>query len=172
MKNLLFVFCLIVIIPVFGQEKTHSLPPYMYSIDGVVNEGLAIITGERGEKRDWEAFRMLFDPNAQISVVNHDSLGNAVRNVYSLEQFVRLGMRYYETDGFIEYEISSVIDEYNGIATVFQGYYAKELDIEEKGINTYQLFFDGTRWWITGLMWTSDRNGVKLPEKYDGSLKK
>ena len=66
---------------------------------------------------------------------------------------------------------SSTVEEYNGIATVFQGYYAKELDMEEKGVNSYQLFYDGTRWWITGLIWTSDRNGVALPKKYNGPLK-
>ncbi len=171
MKNLLFCFFVSVNFVGFAQDSTINYPDYTLTIEGIVNKGLTIVSGEEGVERDWEAFRMLFDPKAQISVVNHDSLGNAVHQVYSLGQFVRLGMKFYETDGFIEYEISSIIEEYNGLATVFQGYYAKELDYEEKGVNSYQLFFDGSRWWITSLIWTSDRNGIQLPKKYDGPLK-
>ncbi len=137
------------------------------TIDGTINESLKIISGERGKKRNWESFRQLFTPNAQISVLNHDSLGNGVLRTYSLEEFVRIGMKYYEGDGFIEYELNKTINEYNGIAHVFQAYYAKELNIEEKGINSFQLIFDGKRWWITSLLWVSDRNGIKLPIEYD-----
>ena len=72
----------------------------------------------------------------------------------------------YEQDGFIEYEIKKTIDSYNGIVHVFQSYYAKELDFEEKGINSYQLIFDGERWWISNLLWTSNRNGIELPKEY------
>ncbi|MFT4755061.1 MAG: hypothetical protein ACI9GM_000707 [Salibacteraceae bacterium] len=172
MKNiLLWVLLGCVFMGNAQEEQEFSIPEYTLTIDGIVNEGLAIVTGERGKQRDWEAFRMLFDVDAKISVVNHDSLGNAILRVYSLSQFVRLGMRFYETDGFIEYEISSRVEEYNGMASVFQGYYAKELGFEEKGVNMYQLFHDGQRWWITSLVWTNDRNGIMLPKKYDGPLK-
>ena len=136
------------------------------SIDGVVNEGLKIVSGKKGESRNWEAFRMLFTPNAQLSVLNHDTLGNAKVNTYSLEEFVRIGMRFYEGDGFLEYEITKTIDEYNGIAHVFQSYRAEELDLVEEGINSYQLIFDGKRWWITSILWTSNRNGVELDSSY------
>ncbi len=137
------------------------------TIDGTINESLKIITGERGKERNWESFRQLFTPTAQISVLNHDSTGNGIIRTYALEEFVRIGMKYYEGDGFIEYELNKTINMYNGIAHVFQSYYAKESNIEEKGINSFQLIFDGKRWWITSLLWVSDRNGVKLPTEYD-----
>lgn len=149
-----------------AQETSTFDSTAVYSIHGIVNEPLNIITGKRGKKRDWEAFRSCFSPEARIEVVVHDTLGNAILRSYSLEQFVRLGMQFYENDGFIEYEIAKVVNEYNSIANVFQSYYAKELDFEEKGINSYHLYHDGKRWWITHLIWTSDRNGIKVPDKY------
>ena len=136
------------------------------SIDGIVNEVLNIITGKKDESRNWESFRILFTPNAQLSVLNHDSLGHAKMNSYSLEEFVRIGMKFYEGDGFLEYEITKTVDEYNGIAHVFQSYRAEELDIIEEGINSYQLIFDGERWWISSILWTSNRNGVELDSRY------
>ncbi|WP_017732931.1 hypothetical protein [Nafulsella turpanensis] len=136
------------------------------TIDGTINEVLKIVSGEKGVKRNWEAFRFLFTPNAQITVLRHEENNVNVPVTYSLEEFVRLGMRFYENDGFIEYELSKTINEYNGIAHAFQSYYAKELEIEEQGINSYQLVHDGKRWWIVSLLWTNNRNGVPLPEEY------
>lgn len=135
------------------------------SIDGIVNRGLAIISGEKGKQRNWNEFRQLFTPTAQFAVLMHDSTGNTQYRSFNLEEFVRIGMRGYETNGFLEYELEKTVDEYNGIAQVFQSYYAKGLT-EEKGINSYQLMYDGNRWWITSILWTSNSNGVPLPEGY------
>ncbi|BDD11858.1 hypothetical protein FUAX_42900 (plasmid) [Fulvitalea axinellae] len=167
--KLAFVFAFSFTAPNLSAQKVKndSFAERVKTVDGTVNEILDIISGKKGEKRDWEAFRLLFAPKAQLSVMVHDSVGRGVLRTYTLEEFVRIGMRFYEGDGFIEYELKKTVDEYNGIAHVFQGYYAKELDTEEKGINSFQLYYDGKRWWITSLLWVSDRNGVKLPEKYD-----
>jgi len=163
-KSILIAALILMLSPIAKAQTVDSL--VVSTIDGVINEGLKIISGEKGENRDWEAFRQLFTANAQISVLAHDSLGNAQIRTYSLEKFVRIGKAFYEGDGFIEYEIGRKIEQYNGIATVFQSYYAKELDLEEEGINTYQLVFDGKRWWISSLLWTSNRNGVEVPSSY------
>ena len=166
MRKLFILLFFIIPSVAFAQSRTAFDSSIVKTIDGTVNEVLKIVSGERGQKRNWEAFRYLFSPNAQISVLNHGKNGVNTLNAYSLEEFVRLGMRFYENDGFIEYELAKTVDEYNGIAQVFQSYYAKELDIEERGINSFQLVHDGSRWWITSILWTSDRNGTKLPEKY------
>ena len=136
------------------------------TIDGIVNEGLKIITGDSTKIRDWEAFRNLFAPDATFTVLMHDSTGAGKYRTFSLEAFVRIGMRGYQKHGFIETEIKKTVDEYNGIAQVFQSYYAKGKDHEEHGINSYQLVNDGSRWWITSLIWTDNTNGVELPERY------
>ena len=136
------------------------------SIDGIVNEVLNIISGEQGKKRDWEQFRQLFLPTAQFAVLYHKDDGIKLINTLTLEEFVRMAGQAYQNDGFLEYELSKKVDEYNGIAQVFQSYYAKELGVEEKGINSFQLVHDGKRWWIFNILWTNDRNGVKVPDKY------
>ena len=63
--------------------------------------------------------------------------------------------------------ISKVVDEYNGIAHVFQTFYAKDSEnFEERGITSYQLVYFNNRWWIANIVWTGDSNGVKVPAKY------
>jgi hypothetical protein len=60
-----------------------------------------------------------------------------------------------------------VVNEYNGIANVFQSFYAKDSDNEEAtGITSYQLIYIQGRWWISDLMWTNNTNNVPIPEKY------
>ena len=161
------IFVLFGVLYLSAQNSLELDSNVVKTIDGTINESLKIITGERGKKRNWESFKLLFAPTAQLSVLNHDSTGKGILRTYTLEEFVRIGMKYYEGDGFIEYELTKTINEYNGIAHVFQAYYAKEGNIEERGINSFQLIFDGKRWWIISLLWVSDRNGVKLPIEYN-----
>jgi hypothetical protein len=165
MRPLLLGLLFLTSLPLSAQNiKTDTSA--VNSIDRIVNEVLNIISGEQGKKRDWEQFRNLFLPTAQFAVLYHKDDGTKLINTLTLEEFVRMAGQAYQNDGFLEYEISKQVDEYNGIAQVFQSYYAKELGIEEKGINSFQLVHDGKRWWIFNILWTNDRNGVKVPEKY------
>jgi len=163
MRALLLVLLLLSSLSLSAQKADSRA---VTSIDGIVNEVLNIISGEQGKQRDWEQFRNLFLPTAQFAVLYHKDNGSKLINTLTLEEFVRMAGQAYQNDGFLEYEISQHVDEYNGIAQVFQSYYAKELEIEEKGINSFQLVHDGKRWWIFNVLWTNDRNGVKVPDKY------
>ncbi len=147
----------------FAQNRVDLDSYVVKTIEGTIGEIYKIISGERGENRNWEAFRQLFTPDAQFSVLSHDKTGNGKVKTFTLEEFVRVGMDAYEKDGFVEKPLKTVINQYNGIANVFQSYYAKELDFEEEGVNSLQLIFDGKRWWITSVLWTSNGNGVELP---------
>lgn len=162
-KSILLLPFLILSLNSIAQQ---TVPKHATSIDAIINKGLAIISGEKGATRDWDTFRNLFTPNATFAFVEHDTLGNGRYRSFSLEEFVRIGRRGYEGNGFLEYELRKTVDEYNGIAHVFQGYYAKG-QREEKGINSYQLMHDGKRWWITSILWASDANGISIPEEYD-----
>jgi hypothetical protein len=33
-----------------------------------------------------------------------------------------------------------------------------------RGINSIQLFHDGTRWWVLGIAWDNERPGNPLPD--------
>ncbi len=53
---------------------------------------------------------------------------------------------YYHTR-FHEYELDKVVNEYNGIANVFQCFYGKDsVDTQERGINGYRLIYLKNRW--------------------------
>ena len=169
MKNTLTALFFFIATNLSAQNKMHDDSIAVKSINGIVKEMLRLISGEKGKSRNWEVFRNLFLPTANFIVLNHnDSFPQPVDSV-NLEGFIKLMHDQYYDDGYLEYEISKVVNEYNGIANVFQTYYGKDSENrEEKGINSYQLVYFNHRWWIANVVWVGDSNGVKVPKKYLG----
>jgi len=166
-KILLVFFILISATTLTAQEKMSADTNAAKSIDGIVKEVLRLVSGEKGKTRNWEALRNLFLPTATFTVLNNsDSIPQPVETV-SLDDFIKLMHDEYYEQGYLEYEIGKTVDEYNGIANVFQSFYGKDSENrEERGINSYQLVYFKKRWWVANLLWTGDTNGVKIPDKY------
>jgi hypothetical protein len=138
------------------------------SIDGIVNELLDKITIEKGEKMDTAAIRKLFHPSAQFTVLMHLEFGPYAESA-SLDDFIDMLTDPYYQEGYLEKEIHKVVDEYNGIAQVFQTFYGRDSDgIEERGINSYQLAYYQDRWWIVSMLWTLETDKERIPKKYTG----
>lgn len=146
-----------------GQQHESAA---VNSIDGIVNEVLATISGDSTVTRDVEKLRMLFTADATLRALAIAPDGSRQLRTFNLEEFARIVRDYYSGTNFYEYELKKTVNEYNGIAQAFQGYEVKGPRGIEKGINSYQLYNDGQRWWIISILWVSDRNGVELPEEY------
>jgi hypothetical protein len=148
-------------------HKVNANPNAVKSIHGIVNKVLDIVSAHEGEERDWDAFKNLFLPTARLSVLNHDETIAEPFESITVDEFIELMSDEYYQKGFIEYELGKKIDEYNGIAQVFQSYYGKDSEGNEgRGINSFQLVYFKNRWWIASLIWTGDDNGVEVPKEY------
>ena len=98
MKKILCVFfSLITIMTLAAQEKMSSDTNAVKSIDGIVKEVLRLVSGKKGQIRNWEALRNLFLPPATFTVLNNnDSIPQPVETV-SLHDFIKLMHdEYYE----------------------------------------------------------------------------
>ena len=127
---------------------------------------LDIISGEKGEDRDWELFRKQFANNASISLVRRDSAGKNETLTLSLEQFIMIGKKVYDQNYFHEEALQSKVMMYNGIAQVFQTYKAdNKKDPVQEGVNAYQLVYEEGEWKVLSLLWTGNDNGVEIPKK-------
>lgn len=86
---------------------------------------------------------------------------------FNLEDFVRFFRSSGGGRGFQETQIELTGDSYNGIAQAFQTYEVSwDGEVQQLGINAYQLVFVDGRWWIANLIWTSNANGVEIPDEY------
>jgi hypothetical protein len=71
-------------------------------------------------------------------------------------------------DGFTEREINRVVRRFGNVAHVFSTYEFSSDDGKEKGrgINSIELFWDGTRWWISSASWDEERPNNPIPKEY------
>ena len=164
MRKLLLLLLLVSTVAV-GQDNTEAVK----TVAGTVNKMLDIISGDIDEPRDWDAYRNLFAPNAQklIYKPNAKNSSNKVRAM-NIEEFVRYVGPQYKKNGFLEIEIGLTINEYNGVANVFQSYTAKNLTgtYQMRGINSYQLVYFDDRWWIVSTTWTNENAENIIPNQF------
>jgi hypothetical protein len=152
---------------VYAQNIDTKYSEDLQSIENIANAVVETISGEKGEKRDWDRFRNLFKPTAQLNAVFHRNDGTWFK-VNTLDEFVDKAGTWYEDNGFREYQYKNTIDRFGHIAHVFQSYGSKLEDGNEieRGINSIQLVFDDGRWWIVNLIWDSETDKNKIPERY------
>ena len=150
-----------------AQNKILNDTAGVKSIDQILKKMLDIISGEKGKMRDWDAFRNLFLPTVNFTVLdNSDPASHPIETV-NLEEFIKLMHDPYYEEGYLEYETGKTVDQYNGLANVFQSFYGKDSEgREERGINSYQLVFFHDRWWIANLVWVLAAKGKPIPKKY------
>jgi len=170
MKNIAIGLFVLITMQLNAQNNITSDSLSVKSIDGIVNAAFNILSKLEGDVRNLEKIRNLYLPTAKFTILNHptDSIPLTYESV-SLEEFFEYmqdEQEYYEK-GFSQYELGKVINQYNGIANVFQSFYAKDSENQEvKGITSYQLLYFNERWWISDVLWTTDSNGIQISEKY------
>lgn len=167
MKSSLIICLLLSTIGLSAQPTVDDYTADVSSIENIVSAALASISGDIGEERDWDRFRHLFLPTAQLNAVFHKEDSSWVK-VNTIDEFIEKAGTWYVDNGFREYVLKNNIDRFGHIAHVFQSYGAStENDGEiERGINSYQLVFDNGRWWIVNLIWDSEREHMKIPDMY------
>jgi len=147
-------------------------PADVGSIDAIVTAVYDVISGEAGEARDWDRWRTLFIPEARLIPVVVAQDGSAAPRVMTPEDYVTRSGAFLEENGFFEIEVSRTQESFGQIAHLFSTYESRrtEADAEPfaRGINSFQLMNDGSRWWVVSIMWDSERPGNPIPEKYLG----
>src|SRR5579862_3934772 len=77
---------------------------------------------------------------------------------------------YFDKNGFVEREASRKTERYGNIMQVFSTYESRHDAKDEKpfarGINSFQLYNDGTRWWIVTIMWQEETPDNPLPKEF------
>jgi hypothetical protein len=138
------------------------------SMDALVAALYDSISGPAGE-RDWGRFRSLFIPEAQLIATFRKKDGPLTYRAMSVQGYVDGAGKYFKEHGFFEREISRKVETFGSIAQVFSTYESRETADGkpfERGINSIQLFNDGTRWWVVDVYWTGETPDNPIPEQY------
>lgn len=184
--RLLLVSCVVVLAGSFtssaaAQTTTASgktlqagsaRPGDVSSMDAIMEAVYDVISGPRGQKRDWARMHSLFAPGARLIPARTDKNGVTEARMLSVDDYIRIGGPYLEKEGFFERETHRTVERYGAIAQVFSTYESRHAAADakpfERGINSFQLLFDGHRWWVVTIYWQGERSDLPIPKRYGG----
>jgi len=162
------------------QTETKTIvkeanPADVASLDSIMKAVYEVISGDAGQKRDWDRFRTLFHKDARMIPSGKNKDGVASARVFSTEDYITRSSPFMEKEGFFEKEIARRVDVYGNIAQVFSTYesFHKKDDKTPfaRGINSFQLLNDGRRWWVITIYWQGETPENPIPKEYLKSRK-
>lgn len=167
--------CLAIVAAAFqmtmAQTKKEADPADVSTLDGIMKAVYDVISGDVGKERDWARFRTLFHENARLIPTGKNAqTGVIAARVLSPEEYIARANPMLVKDGFFEREIARRVEQYGNIVHVFSTYESKhKLDDKTpfaRGINSFQLYNDGKRWWVVTIFWQSETPDNPIPKKY------
>ena len=160
-----------------AQKKMHVERPIIAAraedvstIEGIVEASYETISGGAGVPRQWGRDRTLFDPNSRSVAVGVNAKTGAVTTHGSTEQeFADEADASMTMDGFTERELKHIIKQFGNVATVVSSYEGTLASgkVITRGVNIFQLYFDGKRWWILSMVWDEERPGNPIPAELE-----
>ena len=134
------------------------------SLDGIVKAFYEVISGPAGQPRQWSRDRTLYIPDVRfISMDIRDGKPHA--SIMDHQQFVDRSDAGLVKNGFFEEEIHRTTRRFGNAAHVWSTYAMKDGAGKPigRGVNSIQLFWDGNRWWISGVAWDDERPDNPIP---------
>jgi len=151
--------------------KTHVIDSSkVKTLDGTIKALYKVISGEKGEERNWEFFKYLFKPGAKLIPSGIDAEGVYKVRYMSPNDYIQSSNDWLVENGFFEKEIHRTENTFGNITSVFSSYESFKSETDERpfmrGINSIQLLNDGKRWWIINIYWTQETKENPIPKKY------
>ncbi len=168
MKNFVFYVLLLSSFYLSGQEDKYL--NNVKTIDTTIETLYSVISGQKGETRNWELFRFLFHKDAKLMPSGNNRLGVTGIKYMTQDQYIETSGKWLQENGFFEKEIGRKTDQFGNMAQVFSTYESYRTATDTKpfmrGINSIQLLFDGKRWWILNIFWQGETEEQPIPKKY------
>ena len=166
------------------MSKSESNQSDVESIDAIIAASYDVISGPVGKKRDWARERSLFYPGARLiptaTVPGKNDVdlatgrvrpnGGLAPQVLDVEGYIARVEPLFAKEGFYETEVSRRTEQFGRIAHVWSTYESRRDPSEPepfmRGVNSFQLFNDGNRWWILSVYWQHESSQYPLPKRY------
>jgi hypothetical protein len=137
--------------------------------DAIIDAVYASISGAAGQPRDWARFRSLLIPGARLIPSARRIPGATTPVVWSAEEYIAAAGPGLERQGFFEREIHRTTEAFGAVLHAFSTYDSKRTPDGQpfaRGINSFQLYSDGARWWIVTIFWDAETADKPIPAKY------
>lgn len=147
---------------------SQASPGEVDTIEHILGAAYKLISGPLGP-RDWDHFRSLFLPDARFVASHRDASGRIISATFNTDQFIQRSQAIFDKAGFYESPMANRIEVWDHMAHVWSAYESRHSPGEKpftRGINSFQLLYDGTRWWVLSIYWQGEDPSHPIPEKY------
>ncbi len=178
MKYSLFTIALsFLTLSVYAQEQPQTEQKVLaidsssvLTIDSTIKTLYNVISGEKGEKRNWNQMKFMFYKDSKLIPSGKNKKDVTKARYMSIDDYIKGSEKWLVEHGFFEKEIHRDVQTFGNIAHVFSTYECFHTATDEtpfmRGINSIQLLNDGERWWIINIFWTPETAENPIPEKY------
>lgn len=153
-----------------SRSATLPEPNDVASETAILNALYAVISGPACQHRDWDRFRSLFAPGARLIPTGVTPDGKGTIRTWTPDEYATTVGGRLENGGFFEHEVARTDETFGAITQAFSTYESRRTAADEKpfarGINSIQLWNDGTRWYVVTIYWAAERPGLTIPAKY------
>jgi hypothetical protein len=130
------------------------------TLDAILHTMYDVISGPAGQSRDWERYRTLFVEGARLMPVVAVAGGKPHVRQLTLDDYIHRVEPIFAVEDFWERETSRQTETFGRIAHVLSAYESLRDPTGapfEHGVNSMQLFYDDSRWWVVSVMWNTSR---------------
>ena len=172
MKKLTLLLTALVVMAISYSTSAQVITKYgdnVSTLDGIIKAYYDVVTVKKGGKVYFERDSLIHWPGVSVGAVSISKAGKPAIHYISLKEYHRLSDPSLEKDGFDEREISRKVEKFGAIYHVWSTYESRNEPngpIIERGINSIELFFDGTRFWIMGWFYDGERKDNPIPAEY------
>jgi len=170
-KLILVVITLTAFQTALAQTPKAADPADVASLDSIMKAVYDVISGDAGKTRDWDRFRSLFYDGARLIPTGKDAQSGAVTaHVLAPDDYVKRVEPFFAKQGFYERETARRVETYGAVTHVFSTYESRHSLADKtpfaRGINSFQLFNDGKRWWVMTIYWQAETPELPIPPQY------
>ncbi|MFT5143248.1 MAG: hypothetical protein ACI80V_000855 [Rhodothermales bacterium] len=160
------LLCAVAAIPASAQTPWPvPAPADVQTLDGIMRAYYEVVSGAEGEARYWDRDKSLHVPGAQVVITGAVGDSLAIRKVSIGEWHAQSGD--VQRASFFEYEVAREVRQHGSTVHVWSTYESRsdpDGEVTSQGINSIEMIWDGTRYWITS--WTFDGRGTPVPLEY------
>jgi hypothetical protein len=145
----------------------------LQAIEDTIVSLYALISGPAETPRDWDRLRSMFLPGARMVPTNraiHGGTGGHPPEVMDVETFIASTKPFLDATDFYEVQVAMRVERFGCVAHAWSTYESRHApdDAEpfSRGINSIQLYDDGSRWWVVTVFWDSERADNPIPPHY------
>jgi len=157
-------------ISIQAQSLNEKSINKVQTLNSTISTLYAVISGEKGQERDWELMKFLFHPEAKLIPSGKNKEGIYVARYMTPDDYIERNGKWLVDEGFFEKEIHRSVNTFGNITQVFSTYESYKSEADEtpfmRGINSIQLLNDGERWWILNIYWTQESQENPIPKEY------